>query len=99
MNEPVVQQACAALRAGRLLQVMHEGARQRLEVHAVGYSRSGRAVAWVWRLTDAEGERAGWKTVNLEAASDARVCDELSEAPRRGYRRGRPSINRIVCEL
>ena len=93
--------ACDALRQARVLELRYDGSTRSVEVHAVGYSRPGHAVmrAWQVRGGSASGERVGWKLMRLDEASAAHVTDEPSEAPRRGYKRGDPLLERIICEV
>ncbi len=96
-----IEQACAALRTARVLELRYAAFSRWVEVHAVGYSKAGHPLmrAWQVRGGSASGQRAGWKLMRLDEAQASILSEEVSQAPRRGYRRGDPAIDRIVCEL
>lgn len=93
--------ACAALRAGKCLELRYSGFTRVVEVHAVGYTKAGALCMRVWQVRggSASGERVGWKLLNLDDALSARLTEENAEAPRPGYSRGDSAMRKIVCEL
>lgn len=95
----LIDTAAMALRTQRLLELRYPSFSRRVEVHAIGYSKTGRAIVRAWVRSGRRGEPKGWKLLDLAEAQEAEVADEASSAPRRGYRRGDRAIERIVCEL
>lgn len=96
----LIQTASEALRAQRLLELRYHGFTRRVEVHAVGYSKTGRALLRAFvQGGSRRGERRGWRLLDLADVQDAALSDEASSAPRKGYRRSDPGLERIVCEL
>jgi len=93
--------ACGALRERRLLELRYDGNSRCIEVHAVGYSKTGDALMHGWQVPggSSSGERVGWKLMKLAEANGAAVSDEPSQAPRPGYKRGDLAMARIICEL
>ena len=93
--------ACKALREKKILDLRYDGYSRCVEVHAVGYAKTGAALmrAWQVRGGSSSGERTGWKLMRLDEALGAAISDESSSAPRPGYRRGDPAMMRIICEI
>lgn len=97
----LVETACEALRLGRVLELRYDGFSRCVEAHAVGWSGEGNALMRAWQIRggSVSGERTGWKLMRLDEASGAHVTDEVSQAPRNGYRRGDSAMTRIACQL
>lgn len=95
----LIEKAAEALRTQRQLELRYETFSRHVEVHAIGYSRTGRAILRAWVRSGRRGELRGWKLLDLAEALDAEISEASSSAPRRGYRRSDPGIERIVCEL
>lgn len=95
------EQARQALEAARRLEIRYSGTTRVVEVHAVGATRSGELImrAWQVRGGSSRGEASGWKLFKLCDASMAKLLDEKSEAPRKGYRRGDPAMHSIAVEI
>lgn len=93
--------ACRALREKKVLELRYDGFSRCVEVHAVGYSKTGAALmrAWQVRGGSTSGERMGWKLMRLDEAAGAVLAAEPSEAPRPGYKRGDAAMARIICEV
>jgi hypothetical protein len=93
--------ACDALKTSRRLELDYAGQTRVVEVHAVGYSREDKPLVRAWQVRGGStgGSTSGWKLFRLDDVSSSKIIDEVSEAPRRGYRRGDPAIHRIVAEL
>lgn len=96
-----METATQALTQGLCLEVRYDGYVRVVEVHACGYTRQGNAVMRVWQVRggSASGERTGWKLLRLDEARALAILEEVSEAPRRGYRRGDADMTRIVAQL
>ncbi len=92
---------CNALRAHNCLEVQYDGFSRVVEVHAVGVSKDGIAIARVWQIRGGSNsnEFTGWKLLRLDEARSANVINEKSEAPRPGYKRGDAAMSRIACQL
>jgi hypothetical protein len=90
-----------ALRQGRVLDLIYDGASRSVEVHAVGYDDHGNPLMRCWQVSGggAKGERAGWKLMRLDKGLDPHVGSNASGAPRPGYKRGDSAMARIVVEL
>jgi hypothetical protein len=85
----LAQQACEALRQARVLKIRHGGLDRWVEIHAVGRSREGPDVMRCWqvRAGGTPSPTVGWKLIRLDEASQPRLTNEASAAPRTGYRR------------
>lgn len=96
-----METAREALTQGRCLEVRYDGFARVVEVHACGYTAKGDAVMRVWQVRggSASGERTGWKLLRLDEARAVGVLGEPSEAPRPAYKRGDPSMTRIVAQV
>ncbi|HWE47905.1 MAG TPA: hypothetical protein VG407_17940 [Caulobacteraceae bacterium] len=97
----LIEIACNALRQGKVLELNYGGFSRVFEVHTVGWSSTGHAVARAWQVGGGaqRGERPGWKLVLLDDAKAAQLTTVASQAPRRGYRRGDRAVHRIVYEF
>jgi hypothetical protein len=95
------EQAREALTLGKCLELRYSGFSRLVEVHAVGYSKAGNAVMCAWQLSggSVSGESTGWKLMKLDEAIGAVVSNQLSQAPRPGYRRGDKRMTKIISEL
>jgi hypothetical protein len=93
--------ACEALRSGKRLELRYSGYSRVVEVHAVGVSTANHPIMRVWQVRggSVSGERAGWKLMRLDEAYSAHIIDEVSEAPRRGYKPGDRDMTVIRCQL
>jgi len=54
---------------------------------------------WQTRGGSASNQQAGWKLLRLDEVQSALISEELSQAPRAGYKRGDSRMQRIFCEL
>jgi hypothetical protein len=83
--------ACEALRTGKRLALNYDGFPRVVEVHAVGRTQENNWVMRVWQVRggSVHNEPVGWKLMRLDEASSGRMLDnEVSNAPRTGYKRG-----------
>jgi hypothetical protein len=94
-------EACEALKAKRCIELKYSGRDRVVEVHAAGFTRDEKPIMRVWQVRggSAGGDSSGWKLLRLDEIGSAKILDEKSEAPRPGYRKGDPAINKLVCEL
>lgn len=97
----LIEQACNALRTGKVLNLQYDGFMRRVEVHAVGYTKAGVAIMRAWQISggSVSNERVGWKLMHIGEALGAVVSDDDSAAPRVGHRHGDPAMVQIVCQL
>jgi hypothetical protein len=54
---------------------------------------------WQVRGGNVSNEPVGWKLLRLDETVGLVLLNELSAAPRQGYKRGDRAIKRIVCQL
>ena len=93
---------CEALAIKRCLQISYDGYSRVVEVHACGYTKDGNAVMRVWQVRggSVHNEPVGWKLLRLDETRGFGILkDEVSEAPRNGYRRGDSAMTRIICQI
>lgn len=93
--------ASDALRQRKCLELRYDGFSRIVEVHAVGTSEEGNDLMRVWQVRrgSVSNERTGWKLLRLDEAFEARMTDEESKAPRKGYKRGDRAMRFITSEL
>ncbi len=96
-----LETACAALRAGKCLELRYDGFSRLVEVHAAGYTKDNNAIMRVWQVRGGSqsGERTGWKLMRADETFSAHLTEEASQAPRKGYKRGDAAMERIVCQI
>ena len=93
---------CAAMQAGKRLEIRYDGFSRIVEVHAVGRSKEGNWLMRVWQVRggSAHDEPVGWKSMRLDEAGIGHLTEEPSLAPRAGYRRGDKAMaGGIRCQL
>lgn len=83
------------------MELRYDGYSRIVEVHAVGSTKDSNDLMRVWQVRGGSnsGERTGWKAMRLDETFSAHIIDELSEAPRRGYRRGDKAMQHIYCQI
>jgi hypothetical protein len=93
--------ACEALRTGHRLELQYNGSLRIVEVHAVGLTSDNRPIMSAYQIRggSVSGDRVGWKTMDLDKALFARLTDEVSEAPRAGYKRNAHFFQSVRCQL
>jgi hypothetical protein len=91
--------ACDALEQAKCLQIEYESFARIVEVHRVGVSPCGDHILSGWQIRGRDGERAGWKLLNLEEPISLTLTDIPSLAPRPDYRRGAKQFIGIICQL
>ena len=94
------QEACAALRACKRLELRYDGFSRLVEVHAVGTTKDDNDIMRVWQVSGGSqsGERMGWKLMSLDEAFAPHMTDQDSDAPRPGYKRGDAAMEYICCQ-
>ena len=97
----MIETSTAALRSRRTLELRYEDYVRVVEVHAVGWTKSGHSVMRVWQVRGGGGrnERPGWKLLKISEANEAVLTNDFADVPRRGYRRSDAALDRIICEL
>lgn len=95
------QLACQALREARLIECEYDGFRRTVEVHAVGYNKSGKPFMRVFQTGghSKSGKINEFKFFNLDDVRDATIGAGRSQAPRHGYRREDGAFSRFECRL
>ncbi len=93
--------ACEALRTGSVLELHYDGFWRHVEVHAVGVTKNDNSVMRVWQIAGGSlsNEPVGWKLLRLDEATGAALTKAKSLAPRPGYKRGDPVMERIAAQL
>ena len=93
--------ACEALQAQKCIEIRYDGYSRTVEVHACGLTSDGHAVMRVWQVRggSVHNERTGWKLLRLDETTGLAILDELSHAPRPGYKRGDKAMHRIFCQI
>ncbi|MEM9502023.1 MAG: hypothetical protein AAF941_09275 [Pseudomonadota bacterium] len=88
--------------AGVALSLTYNGFPRIVEVHAVGVSSAGNRLMRVWQVSGGSksGKFTGWKLMTVSDASNLALTEQVSEAPREGYRRGdRAMVRRIDWQI
>lgn len=93
--------ACDALRQGKRLELRYDGWARVIEVHAVGISTTGTGLIQAYQVRGGSNsnERFGWKNFKVDEALSAHLIDELSEAPRSGYKRNASAFQQMTCQI
>jgi len=95
----MMEHAVAALRSKCALELKYDDHVRIVEVHAVGWTKSGHGAMRVWQVKGGAGERPGWKLLKFAEAKDVVVRVESANVPRPGYKRSDAALERIICEL
>lgn len=92
---------CAALAAGKCLELRYDGFSRLVEVHAAGWTNDGNAIMRIWQVSggSVSGEKVGWKFMRLDKSFSMHLSDEAPKAPRPGYKRGDSAMATIDCEV
>jgi hypothetical protein len=95
------QTACQALRDRCVLSLQYDGYSRAVEVHAVGITKDRNEIMRVWQTAGGSksNEPVGWKLLRLDEATGASISNQKSMAPRNGYARNDPAMQRIICQL
>lgn len=93
--------AVEALQRGVVLELRYDGYSRWVEVHAIGYSKTGHGLMRCWQIGggSVSNEPVGWKLMRLDAAGFPQLTEDRSAAPRSGYKRGDRDMARIVAQL
>jgi hypothetical protein len=91
--------ACEALEKGRCLLVDHGDFCRTIEVHRVGIGPRGEQLISGWQILGPDGERVGWKLINLADCVSLTVSELISQAPRPDYRRGTKQFIGVISQL
>lgn len=95
-----VNAACEALNAGCRLALHYDGVYRIVEVHAVGLNSAGHHVMRVWQTSGGRNNSfSNWRLMRLDKATGLFITDQVSQAPRMGYRRDDQDIQSIVCQV
>lgn len=96
-----IQNACDALRTGKVLELRYDGFVRAVKVHAVGFTKDDNAIMRVWQISGGSNsnEPVGWKLLRLDEASGAFITTAQSQAPRPGYKPGDPAMKVVSCQL
>ena len=90
----------AALRQQNRLQLSYGGHRRTVEVHAIGNSKVGKTLIRVWQTEgDSRGAKSsGWKLLHLDEATNLTLTEEVSAAPRVGFKSGDRAMAVILAQ-
>lgn len=93
--------ACEILQSRRRVRFVYRDLVRVVEIHAVGLSKSNNPImrAWMVEGESHSGSPSRWRMFDLDKIGTIEILDIRSDAPRPGYKRGDPSIARILCEL
>lgn len=93
--------ACEALKSGRRLTLNYDGHARTVEVHAVGISTANNPVMRVWQTSGGsnKGGIPDWRLMRLDHASNLSLSEEISEAPRNGYKSNDKAMRLINCQI
>lgn len=93
--------ACAAIDQGVCLELRYDGFIRVVEVHCVGTTMAGNPAMRVYQIRggSSSGERIGWKLLNFDKTFQVSLLDELSDAPRDGFKAGDKSMAQIIREV
>lgn len=72
-----------------------------VEVHAVGVGRKGKLCLRVFQTSGSSvySDESGWKMLLFEDADDVHLTDEVSLAPRSGYKMGDRGMSSVLKEI
>ncbi len=92
---------CEALRKGVCLELRYDGYGRVVEVHAVGTTKKNKGIMRAWQVWggSVSNEPVGWKLLSLDDIVSAHLTEERSLAPRKGYNRNDPAIERFACRI
>ncbi len=91
--------ACEALDQRRCLEVDHGQFSRTVEVHRVGIGPRGEHLISGWQVCGPEGERVGWKLINIADCIRLTLSDIASRGPRPDYRRGTKQFVGVIAQL
>jgi hypothetical protein len=92
--------ACEALKNKKCIELRYSGKLRVVEIHAVGYTKDNNPIMRIWQVREVNaGSSPSWKLLRLDEVESARVVEEESKAPRPGYKRGDPAMQRILCQV
>lgn len=93
--------ACEALANNKRLAITYDGFTRVVEVHAVGTTKDDFPImrAWQVRGGSVSGNPSNWRLFRLDRTWSYAILDEVSEAPRTGYKRGDRDIAVIRCQI
>lgn len=93
--------ACAAIDQGVCLELQYDGFSRVVEVHCVGTTTAGNPGMRVYQIRggSGSGEPVGWKMLTFDKTFQVGLLDELSAAPRQGYKPGDKGMSQIIREV
>jgi len=92
---------CKAVADKKRVSLRYDNYSRLVEVHTCGKLTTGEMAARVWQVSggSVSGERSGWKMLHLDEITGVRIVDEISSAPRKGYKRGDRAFEVIRCQV
>lgn len=92
--------ACEALQRGVCLEMQYDGYSRMVEVHAVGTTKDDNPVMRAWQVHSTKpGFFPNFRLFRLDRTWRYAISNEISQAPRGGYKRGDPAIAFIRCQI
>lgn len=97
----VAELFCTAINQKKCLHVYYDGHDRVIEAHAVGYTKDGNTVARIWQVSggSVSGSSSPWRLMRLDRVTKASLSEQISKAPRDGYKRGDSAMEKILCEV
>lgn len=86
---------------GKVLALKYHGFSRVVEAHALGMSSKGHMVLRAYQLSgDTLSDNSeGWKLFSVSSIDNARMTDEVSQAPRPGYQPGDKGMVKIIQQV
>ncbi|WP_271896299.1 hypothetical protein [Candidatus Phyllobacterium onerii] len=97
----IIDTACQALREGKCLEVHYKGTTRIVEVHAAGVKKDQHQAVFGWQLRNMSkiNDEPDWRLMSVKDMSSVRLLDQISDAPRKGYKHNEAGLERFICQV